>query len=101
MWDLDKAPNGEGKQALGKGQEGKEKEDARVGGSDKRKTGNIASSAGAVVASGVAGSRDGGKTTICETSRKKLCRAAKCLQRPRCLLQFGRETTGMGSIDVK
>lgn len=47
-----------------------EKEDAHVGGSDKRKTGNIASSAGAVVAPGVAGSCDSGRTTICETFRK-------------------------------
>lgn len=67
---------------LGKGQEEKEKENVLVGGSDKRKMGNIASSAGAVVAPGVAGSRAGGRTTGCETSRKKLCRAAQGLWRP-------------------
>lgn len=72
MWGLDKAPNGQGKQAPGKGQGGKEKEDARVEGSDKRNTGNIVSSADAVAAPGAAGSRDGGRTAVCETSSKNL-----------------------------
>jgi len=72
VWGLDKPPSGEGKQALGKGREGKEEEDAHVGGSNKTKTGNIASSAGAVAAPDMAGSLDGGRTTVGETSRKNI-----------------------------
>lgn len=50
---------------------------------NKRRQKNIALSAGAVVAAGVAGTHHAGRKSVCETPGENLYRAAKCLGRPR------------------